>query len=107
VYSWRGTEAGADGVLGFPWVEYSDAVGSLVSALYGVGAVAFPHWAHWASDNLERTIDCIGEAPLDDVVAAITAMVRSDRFSEGALAAVLEDGSLLAAVDRLIELAGH
>ena len=67
----------------------------------GLGAGQPFDWRAW--DGLNRYPDGRGldEAPVAESIRMINAVVRADRFGEGTLLASLEDGTSMAAVDRL------
>jgi hypothetical protein len=88
-------------VFQMPYAIYSDAAQSVLRGLSGIGAVVPFSWPDW--DGLERYAGGRGldAAPVADAVRMATAVIRSDRFSEGSIGGALEDGTLLAVLRRL------
>jgi hypothetical protein len=86
-----------------PYPDYHPAVDELVDALRATHAVPVFDWTHW--DGVERYPDAtaVQHAPLADVARLITAIVRGERFSDGTIAAALDDGRLLAAAQRILD----
>ena len=88
-------------VIQMPYVNYSAAVFDVIAKVGALGASQPFDWQAW--DGLNRYPNGRGleEAPVAESIRMITAIVRADRFGEGTLLASLEDGTFLAAVDRL------
>jgi O-acetyl-ADP-ribose deacetylase len=84
-----------------PYAVYSDAVNHTVQALYDLDAIVPFNWPDW--DGVERFRGGRGldSAPVADAIRLATAIVRADRFSEGTIAATLDDGTFLAALRRV------
>lgn len=80
---------------------HSSALNRVVRRLYEMDLVTSLNWPEWdgvARYHRGRGID---RAPVADAVRLITAVIRSDRFSDGAIVAAVEDGTLPAALGRL------
>lgn len=75
-------------------------------ALYETGIVFPFDWSSWARGDGEALVAgrSIETANLDDVRRAITTHVRADRFTEGHLLQVVEDGRMAALIRRLGQL---
>lgn len=88
-------------VIQMPYVIYSAAVFDVIAKVSGLGVSQPFDWQAW--DGLNRFPNGRGldEAPVAESIRMITAIVRADRFGEGTLPASLEDGTFMAAVDRL------
>lgn len=84
-----------------PYAVYSDAVNRLVRQLYELQLVTTFNWPEWEGTDRYRSGRDLAEAPVADAVRLITAVVRSDRFCDGAIATAIEDGTLPAALRRL------
>ena len=83
--------------------DYHPAVDELVAALGAANAVTVFDWMHWDGvGRYQEAMDVQG-APLADVVRLVTAIVRGERFSDGTIAAALDDGRLLAAAQRVLD----
>ncbi|MGY1732139.1 DUF6508 domain-containing protein [Geodermatophilus sp. SYSU D01045] len=100
---WRGGRPGADGVVQVTYPVYAPAVHQLLGALAGAGAVPVFAWPSWDGVRRLRSVDDLAAAPLADVARFLTTVVRGERFSEGTVAAALEDGRLLTAARRVAD----
>jgi hypothetical protein len=86
-------------VMHMPYAIYSDAVERLRSAL---GALTVPFaWPQWDGITRYRTGRGMAAAPVADAVRMVTAVIRSERFTDGSIAGAIEDGTLPAALERL------
>jgi hypothetical protein len=86
-------------VLQMPYAVYSPAVERLRGAL---GAIVVPFaWPQWEGVSRYRGGREVAAAPVADAVRLITAVLRSERFTDGSIAGAIEDGTLGAAVQRL------
>lgn len=87
----------------FPWFEFSDAVSEFQQALYDNGWVAPSFdWGEWqdaAREYVERP-EKIGSADAAVVQNLLTTHVRKERFCEGHLAAMFENGHVVALLRR-------
>jgi hypothetical protein len=108
--TWRGGDhvdtAVVDGVerpvFRMPYAEYTEAVEQVRSCLGSVGAfVVFP-WSDWDGLDRLRGPSALDDAPVADAVRMLTAIVRSERFSDGSIAGAIEEGTFGAAVRRLL-----
>jgi hypothetical protein len=88
-------------VIQMPYVIYSAAVSDVIANVAALGASQPFDWQAWDGLNRYPNGRGLGEAPVAESIRMITAIVRADRFGEGTLLASLEDGTFLAAVDRL------
>ena len=88
-------------VYQMPYAAYSDELERLVRAISGAGLVVPCPWPDW--DGIERYRDGRGleDAPVADTVRLLTAIVRSERFTEGSIGGALDSGVLPAALERL------
>lgn len=101
--TWRGGERLDDGSIAMPWMDTSGVVLRAASAAAGVGAIVVFAWPQWSGLDRYRDPTAFTGAPIADVARALTAMVRSDRFSEGSLAGAADAGLLQAAILRLLD----
>lgn len=86
-------------VVQMPYAVYSPAVERLRSAL---GALVVPFaWPQWEGVQRYRRGRGMAQAPVADAVRMITAVLRSERFTDGSIAGALDDGTLPAAVRRV------
>ena len=88
-------------VIQMPYAVYSPAVDRTLRALAGLGAIVPFRWPEWSGVQDYRGPDALDAAPVADAVRMVTAIVRAERFSDGSIAATLDDGTLLAAIRRL------
>lgn len=80
---------------------YSNALNRVVGRLYDLDLVTSLNWPAWDGTERYQQGRGIDGAPVGDAVRLITAVIRSDRFSDGAIVAAIEDGTLPAALRRL------
>ncbi|MDQ3406484.1 MAG: DUF6508 domain-containing protein [Actinomycetota bacterium] len=92
---WGGGERNPSGAIQWPFPIYSQAVNLLTRCLVDVGAVVVYDYVHWPA--IDHT--CL-DTPATAARLA-TKLVRSQRFNESTIKFALENGSLLAVVDRL------
>ena len=88
-------------VYQMPYAVYSDEVERLRGALGGVGAVVPFAWPDWHGIRTYRGGQNLDRAPVADAVRLLTAIIRSERFSDGSIAGALADGTLPAALSLL------
>lgn len=89
-------------VHAMPYPVYADSVERVRDALGRLGLFVPFDWTHW--EGLVRYRDdpaSLATAPVADAVRTLTAIQRSERFSEGSIQGALERGVLQAAVTRL------
>ena len=92
----RGSEIDEDGVMSMPFNEPSPVITEFLEIVYNMPIVIDFDWAGWEEgkkmirDDFDYdTIDIPTKCKL------ITAIVRNDRFREGALESALESGVIL------------
>ena len=109
VGAWAGGDVDRDGVISMPYFTYSAAVLRFVGEMYELGWVYSFDWMTWIGTEdgrrLSSSPDAIATASEADLAKVLTTMIRSDRFSEGALAAAFERGFVVAVAHRAGELA--
>ncbi|HET7168047.1 MAG TPA: DUF6508 domain-containing protein [Candidatus Limnocylindrales bacterium] len=90
-----------------PWFELSDRASAFVSTLAGIMVVF--DWPTWARTDEAQTLhddrQALSTATYDQLTKLATAVIREDRFNEGALAASLESGLMAAIARRAAALA--
>lgn len=92
----------------FACFAYSPEVDRFVKVLYDDGWIVSFDWMHWQRGKvLYDHPDRLARARTRTLRRLLTAHVPLDRFSEGHLATVLEDGHILAILRRLAELRSH
>lgn len=96
---WRG------GAGQFPRVDYSPIVQEFVEGLYHRRLMVQFDWSRWnRGRRLAKKPAGIEQASAPDCQKLITAIVRNDRFCEGALLSALEHGLIQACLQRLAGL---
>jgi hypothetical protein len=87
-------------VLSYP--AYDEGVEQLIAALLAVNAQPVFDWMRW--DGSRRYPGGVGlaGAPVADAMRLVTVIVRGEHFCDGNIAKAIEDGSLLAAAERIV-----
>ena len=89
----------------FPWFLYSADVIAFIHALYENDIIIQFSWMQWEEGRRYLVEPAsIQEADLLTLRKLLTANVRRDRFCEGHLAGVLENGHIVAILRRLKEI---
>lgn len=88
-------------VFQMPYAIYSEATERMIQGLYEVGAIVPFNWPDWHGAETYRGGKGLEGAPVAEAVRMTTAIVRADRFAEGTIAGMLDDGTLLAALRRI------
>ncbi len=100
---WKGGEKDAAGVIQMPWFDFSDTMLEFMRACAGNGWVA--PGISWVEPGLMRELieqpAALSAADTDLIRQLLTTHVRGDRFHEGHLAAMVQNGHLLAILRRL------
>jgi len=97
---WEGGQT-TDGVTQMPYPVYEPAVDRLMAALGMItGGIVVFGWMDWDGVARYRTPDAIRDAPITDIPRLVTAIIRSERFSEGSIEGALESGLVTAIVER-------
>lgn len=93
-----------DDPLTMPSFEMSDLLTRFEAMTYDVGWVQDFDWMEWSRGSeakmLLRGQASLAHATADQIANVITTLVRSGRFSEGALAEYFKEGVLLALAER-------
>ncbi|WP_040782356.1 DUF6508 domain-containing protein [Nocardia pneumoniae] len=97
--SWRFENP--DGSLALPYADYSDAIRRMIESLHGVDAIVSFPWMKWDFKSVYPGGQGLDTAPVADAARVLTAVVRGERFCDGAILAALGDGTLLSALQRL------
>ncbi len=108
--SWHDSERQADGVWTMPWYELSPAAESYLRAVgeSGLMLTGFD-WPSWAKTPEAKALhgdrEVLARATPDELAMLLTALIREDRFNEGALGDSFESGIMTAIAHRAKELA--
>ena len=89
-----------------PNFKYGDPFEAFVRALYGEGWIEQFDWEKWqetASQYVESP-DLLASTDAETIRKLLTTHVRKDRFCEGNLAAMFENGHIVALLRRLKEI---
>lgn len=96
------------GVIAMPWFEPSGEADRFVKVAYDYGFVRDFDWMEWRQTDeaiaLRDDPSALSTASEGDLAMLITALVRSDRFCEGALEAAFDSGLLTRIVERARQL---
>lgn len=102
----KGGVRNEQGIIEFPWIEYHPVVMRIEKLLYELNVIQ-GDWIEWLKTTGRENAmnrEHIAAGSLEDTVLLLTAVFRSERFWSGAVSTSLENGALLAAIDRLLEL---
>ncbi|MBV0891587.1 hypothetical protein KTN05_06935 [Paracoccus sp. Z118] len=107
---WRGGERDAEGAIQMPWFEFSPMLSDFHKAAYDHGLVVSFDWSAWMQTDEGRRLMAADRArltgaTLEELQWIVTAIMRIERFSEGAIASAWDDGRLPAIILRLVVLA--
>ena len=93
-----------DDPLTMPSFAMSDLLTRFEAMTYNAGWVQDVDWMEWSrgpeAKRLLRDQASLAGATVDQIAKVLTTIVRSDRFSEGALAEYFKEGMLLALAER-------
>ncbi len=86
--------------------RFSDEMNKFVEALYKNGWIANFAWPSWQDQAIEyvKSPDKVKSADLDTIRKLLTTHVRKDRFCEGHLADMFENGHITALLRRLKDI---
>jgi hypothetical protein len=103
---WRGGDRQPDGSITMPWFQYSEQMLAFIRACSENGWVEVFEWPAWAEEarRLHDDPATLNTADIPTIRKLLTLHIRNDRFTEGHLAAMVEDGHLAAVVRRLEQL---
>jgi hypothetical protein len=98
-----------DGVIELGWFEMSDEAQAFVAEMYDLGWVYEFDWGRWLGSEAGRRLssgpEAVTSATAADLAKLLTAIIRSERFSDGSIAGAFESGLLLAICRRAQALA--
>ena len=103
---WGGSETQPDGSITMPYYVFSAQAQELIAALPVTPSFSWPEWIKTPEAQMLLADHArIAEASADQLVKLTTAIVRSDRFTEGSIVGAFESGLLTAIVRRAQVLA--
>jgi len=85
-------------VMQMPYPVYSRPIERLLALIDELKLVVPFNWVSWDGLDRYRMGAGLGEAPVADAVRMITAIVRSERFCDGAIDGAWRDGTFPAAL---------
>ncbi|NTU82667.1 MAG: hypothetical protein HGA45_25400 [Chloroflexales bacterium] len=91
----------------FPFWAESPEVAAFIQAIHREQFIAPFDWVSWAEEARRYTEggdEALATADLDTLRKLITAYVRADRFSEGTLASLFQNGQITAVLRRLKQI---
>ena len=97
-----------DGVFQMPHVAYDEKVNTFRRLLYDSNFMVVFDWGSWDEGReLTKHRDQIAQADLLPLRMLMTAIVRNDRFCEGAFLSAIEDGLVANMLQRLKVIIGE
>ena len=106
--AWAGGEKLDENSFSMPWFDYAPMMSEFIDAAYDCGLVVAFDWPEWMSQGGHQLVFAAPKAMADyslaDVQRVVTAILRGDRLTEGALASAFEDGRMPALIRRLAAL---
>lgn len=102
---WVPSQRQPDGTYTMPWFRFSAQALEFIRSLVFSPDFNWPEWARTPEAQAFNDPAAIATATPVELVKLVTALVRSDRFSEGALAEVYERGLLRGVIRRAAALA--
>jgi hypothetical protein len=104
---WVQPDRQSDGVFPMGYVAFSATAEAFLATLYDERVVAgfdWPSWMEHRGGELAANRELLGGASLEDCRRLLAALVRADRFNEGALLGAFEDGLVDAILGRIRRL---
>ena len=94
---WAGGDKGKDGVIQFPHCLPAPMVSQFLKIVYAIPIIIGFDWVSWDEGRKIASDEGIDYDTIDLVTKCklITAIVRNDRFCEGALVSAFESGLIL------------
>ena len=81
--------------------RYDETIEEVLAALRAVNAQPVFDWMSWNGSRRYPRGAGLTDAPVADAMRLITTIVRGERFCDGTIARAVEDGSLMAAAERI------
>ena len=107
--AWEPSRTDADGLTHLGWYRFSPAAEAFLADVRAGGWVTPFDWPAWLASPEGQALthgpQAVVGASAEDLERLLTAIVRSDRFTEGSLAGAFESGVLGAVMRRASDLA--
>jgi hypothetical protein len=104
---WHDSRKLDDGSFSMPWFERGPEADRFVRDAVALGFVRPFDWVAWIATPEAASLlepDGVRSASVEQIANLLTALVRRDRFVEGALEAAFDSGLILAILERAAEL---
>jgi len=102
---WHTSRNNDENDLTLPCYEYSELVGKFIQTLYDEGFIYPFDWSKWNYGiKLSQNNELMQKANLLNLRKLVTAHVRQDRFCEGHLASLLENGIIVKILERIQQI---
>src|SRR5688572_6341649 len=100
---WQGGDKRPDGSITMPWMEYDQHVLDFIRTCGMNGWLEPFEWVAWQPEalNFYEDPETLQTAPLETLQKLLTLHIRKDRFVEGHLANMIEDGHIAAILRRM------
>jgi hypothetical protein len=85
----------------FNWSNYPGELTAVVDELYKADIVTPFNWSDWNGINRFQSGSSFAGVPVADAVRYLTATVRAERFSDGAIGTAVSQGTFGAALSRI------
>ena len=108
--TWEPSHTDLEGVIHVNWYRFSPQAEAFLADVRAGGWVTPFDWPAWLASpegSALRQPQAVPHASAADLERLLTAIVRSDRFTEGSIAGACESGLLTAIVRRAGELLGE
>jgi len=104
--TWEGGNKLPGGAIQMPWFAYSDEVLDFMRACGANNWIVVYPWPEWQEEALRYYKDpgLLAQADVETIRKLLTLHIRKDRFSEGHLAGMVEEGHIEAILERLAEI---
>lgn len=97
---WHGGNEVRPGVRHMPYPVYGDAVRAIQLALAELNVVVVFDWQTWMADHA-YSAERVPRLSVADTARLATAIIRGERFHDGAIAQAIDSGVFTAILDRL------
>lgn len=103
---WEGGDRREDGSITVPWFDYDPGVLAFIRACGSHGWIEPFDWGEWLpeAERYYREPGLLTTAGVETVQKLLTVHVRRDRFVEGHLASIIEEGHIAAVLHRLRDI---